>query len=285
VVDGDIYVFGGFYDPDLHASKRVDVYDPESDTWTRRADMPIAVTHLIPALDGRMVWFAGGFEGKNPGPTTDRVFKYDVDADAWTPGPPLPEARGAGALVRLDRSLHYFGGFASDRDSTPGEHWALDLDSPGSWRALAPLPDPRGHLGAIVHEGRIYAIGGQHRHDTKPVDVDSLHAYDPDQDRWTELARLPTPRSHFEAGTFVWNGRIVIAGGRDNTSGDPAMSHVSAYDPRTNRWSELPRLPNALLGPVMQVVGRRVVLSTGSLDGWNAPQAATYVIDTEKYFD
>src|SRR5688572_8362179 len=56
VVGGKLYVFGGFYDSDLHASPRVDVYDPEADAWQRLADMPVAVTHCNPAVDGNTVW-------------------------------------------------------------------------------------------------------------------------------------------------------------------------------------------------------------------------------------
>jgi hypothetical protein len=35
VVDGKMYLFGGFTD-DLGASNQVDVYDPATDSWTRK---------------------------------------------------------------------------------------------------------------------------------------------------------------------------------------------------------------------------------------------------------
>lgn len=89
VVSGKIYLFGGFTE-DLEASNQVDVYDPASDSWTRKKDMPTRLTHLNPAIDGKTIWFAGGFKGKHPGPVTAEVWKYDIVADTWTAGPSLP---------------------------------------------------------------------------------------------------------------------------------------------------------------------------------------------------
>src|ERR1700688_5270287 len=50
VVNGKIYLFGGFTE-DLEASNQVDVYDPASDSWTRKKDMPTRLTHLNPARE------------------------------------------------------------------------------------------------------------------------------------------------------------------------------------------------------------------------------------------
>ena len=93
VVVGDkLFLFGGF-DDQLGASNELDVYDPANDIWTRRKDMPTRVTHLNPAIDDQTIWFAGGFKGKHPGPVVAEVWKYDIAADTWTPGPPLPQPR------------------------------------------------------------------------------------------------------------------------------------------------------------------------------------------------
>jgi hypothetical protein len=96
IVDSKIYLFGGFTE-DLDASNQVDVYDPVSDSWTWKKDMPTRLTHLNPAVDGNTIWFAGGFKGKHPGPVTAEVWKYDIASDTWTAGPPLPERRAGGA--------------------------------------------------------------------------------------------------------------------------------------------------------------------------------------------
>jgi N-acetylneuraminic acid mutarotase len=287
VVDGRLYVFGGFASAALDASRRVDVYDPDADAWSRASDLPLEVTHVVPAVDGRRVWLAGGFEGEHPGTAGRRVIAYDAERDAWSDGPPLPAARAGGALVRRGRSLHYFGGFV-DRNATSGSHWSLDLDDPAAaWRERAPLPEPRGHAGAAVLGDRIFAIGGQFHHDEGRRDVDFVHVYDPGQDRWSAAAPLPTPRSHFDTATAVFGGRIAVFGGRSEWPrpfwarppplSDSALREVTLYDPERDAWSERPRLPMGLVSPTVAVVGDRVVLVGGSVHLAGFPQDDAYL--------
>lgn len=92
-----------------------------------KSEKPTAVTHINGSLDGSRVWFAGGFMGNHPGATRDAVWQYDAIANSWTEGIPLPQPRAGGGLQIIDGKLHYFGGFAADRDTTCGEHWKLSL--------------------------------------------------------------------------------------------------------------------------------------------------------------
>ena len=220
VVKGKIYMFGGFTD-DLQASNRVDVYDPTKDSWARLKDMPTGVTHLNPAQDGSTIWFAGGFKGRHPGPVTAEVWKYDSKSDTWSKGPQLPERRAGGGLAIVGRKLHYFGGYKVDRNTDSGDHWSLPLDGGTDWKREANLPDPRGHVSSAVLDGKIYALGGDHGHDITQIDVDSCHRFDPMTNKWSAIASLPDGRSHFESSTIVYKGRILVVGGRCNSSKPP----------------------------------------------------------------
>jgi len=280
VLGGRLYVFGGFTHHDgrtLRATPRVDVYDPERGAWSQAAEMPAAITHRNPAADGDSVWFAGGFAGDHPGPAVAEVWRYEIAADRWQPGPPLPAPRAGGALARLGRTLHYVGGFGPDRRTTHGDHWALDLDAPQGWAPRAPLPCSRGHLAGVPLGGRLHAVGGQHGHDGPHPDLACHHAYLPDEDRWLERATLPSPRSHFEPGAFVWRERIVIVGGRNNRAGQPTLADVSLYDPARDAWSEARPLPLALLAPVAAPLEGRLFVTMGSRDDWRHPQAQSWL--------
>jgi N-acetylneuraminic acid mutarotase len=287
-VDGKLYVFGGFNSTKLEATNTVEVYDPATDQWTPRADMPTVVTHANAAVDGDRVWLVGGFKGNHPAPVTDEVWEYDVPSDRWYRGPTLPEPRGGGALVRLGRRLHYFGGFSVDRHSTPGDHWVLELDGGTAWTPAAPLPAPRGQLAGAAVAGRIYAIGGQFGHDRPTEDVDLVHRYDPGTDSWEPIASLPFRRSHFEPGTFVANGRIVIVGGRSARQGPggrligafdrQTVDEVTAYDTDHNVWVALPPLPEGMLAPGAALLGEHLVVANGSVVASNRPQHATWRI-------
>lgn len=275
VVNGRLYVFGGFFNDHLQASSRVDVYDPFTNTWTRLADMPIAVTHINPAVVDGTIWFAGGFQGDHPGPAINDVWKYTVASDSWSAGPPLPELRGSGVLVLLDRNLHYFGGYKPDRNTVSSDHWVLSLDGGTNWTTAAPLPDARGHLSGVELRGKIYAIGGMHNHDINPIDLLRVDVYDPLTDSWMAAANLPVPRSHCEPGTFVSNDRIVIVGGRSNVTNQKTLADVTEYDPDTDTWTELPALPVGLRAPSAQTIGDLLIVAGGSLNGSKLPQTTT----------
>jgi N-acetylneuraminic acid mutarotase len=280
VIDGKMYLFGGFTD-DLGASLRVDVYDPAADTWTRKKDMIAGLTHLNPAIDGKSVWFAGGFKGKHPGPVTAEVWKYDIATDAWAEGPALPERRAGGGLVVLDRKLHYFGGYKSDRDTNSGDHWSLSLDGGKEWVKEAELPDPRGHVSATVLDGKIYALGGDHGHDKTQIDVASCHRYDPATKKWSEIASLPDGRSHFESSTLIRDGRILIVGGRCNSSKPPrnVVGDLLEYDPKADAWRVVGELPEKVLAPSAAIIGGRLVVIGGGLNNPRPLTATTWVTD------
>ena len=287
VVGGDLYRFSGFVE-ELRATRAVYRYRRSTKTWDRLADAPTPVTHCNAVVDGQDIWIAAGFVGDNPGTATSSVWKYDTRTDRWTPQVDLPERRAGGALVRLGRSLHYFGGFDADRDTVHGDHFVLNLDDPTQWATRAPLPEPRGHLaGAAVH-GLAYAIGGQLRHDTDPLDLPWVHAYDPRTDAWTQRASLPSGRSHDEQSVLVVDGKIVILGGRDTSKARNRffrrrnrhlpIDHVTVYDSATDGWWEAMRLPVALLGPSAHVMGDEVVLLGGSINGPFEPQSSFYAM-------
>jgi len=279
VVGSNLYLFSGFL-PRLKATRSVEAFDAGANRWRPVGEMPEGLTHANPAVvDDEVVWLAGGFKGDHPGPVTDEVWRYDAGSDKWSRGPSLPAPRGGGALVRLARRLHYIGGFAADRRTNSADHWVLELDGGTSWHRAAPLPEPRGQIGAAAVGGFIYVIGGQFGHDSSAVDVDLVHRYDPATDRWTKVASLPYPRSHFEPGTFGFNGRIVIVGGRSNVQKRETVAEVTMYDPAADVWLALPPLPEALLAPAAAVFGGRLVVANGSILNSATPQTTTRFID------
>ena len=275
IVNDRLYVFGGFGDRELTISPFVDSYDPITDSWARIGEMPLPVSHITPAVDGDTVWIAGGFAGNHPGPAVAAVWKYHVSANMWESGPALPEVRAGGALVRYGRTLHYFGGFKADRETTVSDHWTLAIDGGGAWQLAAPMPAPRGHMSAIVLQDSIYSIGGQTGHDKDPVDQPNVYRYSPATDVWEERAALPAPRSHFEASTFVMHDRIVIVGGRTNTVwGQGQLATMLLYEPEADLWIALPSLPYTRIGAIAQLFDQQITMTTGGLQ-WNNPQRTT----------
>jgi len=257
--NGKLYVFGGFFTNELQVTPRVDEYDLKTDSWRRLANLPIAVTHAGIAVDGQDVWLAGGFVGDHPGKAVVDVWIYNIELNKWRRGPALPEKRGGGAMVRLGRELHYFGGLKEDRKTDSAQHWTLSLDARTHWENSSPLPEPRNHLGGAVLEGKIYAIGGTRAY----KDLNWVHAYDPISKNWEQVASLSYGRSHFETSTFVFDDKIFIVGGRRISI--PRLYDIHAYDPKINQWRSMPALPQALQSPIAKVLGNQLLVANGGI--------------------
>ena len=73
------------------------------------------------------------------------------------------------------------------------------------------MPVPRNHFATVVHDGLIYAIGGQFTHGGcggGTPDTNLVHTFNPDTNIWTQKASLPAIQSHIEPSTFVYKGAI-----------------------------------------------------------------------------
>lgn len=281
VIDGRLYLFGGYESYPLVSSTRVDVYNPATNIWETeaapRGPMPFATSHMQAALDGTDVWFAGGFVGNHPGPLTNEVWRYDSVNDQWWQGPSLPVKRASGAMAVYNGRLHYISGLRDRQNDVP-THYVLDLRNPTIWTTLAPLPRPRNHFQAVVIGGKIYVVGGQVGHDDNPVDVAQVDVYDPATGTWAVRAKMPAPRSHFEPATLKMGARIVGLGGRANTLGQSAVGSVVQYHPPTNRWHTLGDLPVPLYESSAGFINDQLIVTAGGTN-WNVFQSNTWIAD------
>ncbi|UZO82526.1 malectin domain-containing carbohydrate-binding protein [Aquimarina sp. ERC-38] len=277
-VNGKLYTFSGFLD-NLKITNATEIFDPKTNTWSKGAPIPVSVTHAGKAVVGQDIWIIAGFIGNHPGTATDKVQIYNTQKDTWTEGPSLPNPRGSGAAAYFNEKIHFFGGLLPDRRTDVGEHYVLDINNlSAGWKAAAPLPNPRNHLSAATVNGKIYAIGGQYGHDGGVDDQNFLDEYDPVTNEWTRKANLPSDRSHFEPGTIVHNDKIIIVGGR---RGNFFYEDITEYNPASDQWNELCKLPAKLLAPNAEVFGNRLVIANGGKEGICCPLSTTQWIEVE----
>lgn len=271
MVGGKLYIFGG-YSGNYIPSFKAHVFDPATG-WNSLADTPRGLAQAGIDSDGVNIYLVGGYSVKydaNNNPdgqifAITNAWRYSVAGNSYEPLPSLPEARGAGSLAYLEGRLHYFGGATLGRTGSP-KHWYLTLDDlAAGWQSAAPLPAARDHMGSAVLNGKIYAVGGQNAYNN-PSDpeksLSAVHAWDPAHPEawnaassaaWTEAAGLFTRiggtvygRSHITSSTVVWNGKLLVMGGEYSSrpSGEE-IAHVTIYDPLTNSWTEVNKLPKA----------------------------------------
>ena len=280
VLDGRLYLFGG-YTEGVTSSKLSNVFDPRDGSWTRIQDLPSAITHMNMVLDGRTVWFAGGYKDGYKGHTIAEVWSYDIDADRFTAAPLLPEPRGGGGLALVGRRLHYMGGVEADRDTDSPDHWVLNLDAwargSAEWTHAAPMPEPRNQFSCVTFDGKIYAIGGQFHHDSEQLDQARVDIYDPATDTWSSGPPLPKGHSHAEGATFVHDGRIYMAGGHTTKPGESKQvdADILALSPG-GAWELAGTLPMPLSSPAAAIIDGRFYVAGGS-PGRSAVQADMWV--------
>jgi len=264
-VNGKLYVFGGYTDSNYLPSTRVYCYDPTTNSWSRKTDMPVGTTHTGTAVDGQYVYFAGGYPPDASHQfqifATTAVWRYDTINDSWKAMPALPQGRGGGNMAIVGQVLHYFSG-ADIQRADRNDHWALDLNNlAAGWVTEAPIPTPRNHVGAGALDGKVYAIGGAKNQDAAETALSTVEAYDPTTNAWTTLASLPTPRALIMSGVDVFANRVIVGGGE--TAYNVPTSQITAYDPTTNTWTQLAPIPQKRTSGILKDLGDSLIFTTG----------------------
>ena len=266
-LDGLIYVVGGFERPgswmirQSSISTKVEAYDPATNRWSSKPDLPVGLHHAgAAALDGAL-YVVGGFTGSddtiwNP---SDRVFRFDPSGDTWVERVPLPTARGGLAVTTLQGKLFAVSGYDGQENPAAVEVYDPALDQ---WAAVAPLPTPRDHLTAVAIGETLYAIGGRVRLNYRE-NLSTVEAYDAESNQWVLKAGMPTPRSGIAAG--VINGWVYVFGGE---SGEGTFHQNERYSAQLNRWQTMAPMPTARHGlGAAAVDGYLYVLSGGPRPG------------------
>ena len=79
---------GEGYDPFL---RRMDVYDPAQDTWSRLPDLPFtSYMNESAEVGGKLYIYGGTFTASGQDEDKRRIFVYDSATRTWTDGPRLP---------------------------------------------------------------------------------------------------------------------------------------------------------------------------------------------------
>jgi hypothetical protein len=156
MVDGKIYVIGG-YSIETHSSLNVfEVYDPETDTWTTKTPPPLEVLGSTSAVVDNKIFILGK-ELLDPVRYLAgyRVQVYDPAADSWSirssaPTIPFSCAVATTGLNALKR-IYFFDETSNDVYDPSNDSWSVGA-SALTHRAVA---------GAVVVDELIYVIGGR----------------------------------------------------------------------------------------------------------------------------
>ena len=236
-VDGIIYAIGG-WDGGRDRST-VEAYDPATDTWTTKGDMPtIRTTPTASVVDG-IIYVIGGQFGIGDIEVLSAVEAYDPATDTWTTKADMPTARYSHAACVIDGRIYVSGGKTEwgSLDRVP----TVEVYDPATdtWTQASDMPMARSGHSASAVDGKIYILGGMN------IDIEQFEAgeitldeaielfsiadvYDPATDTWTTAANFIRSRDRHTAA--VVDGKIYTIGGA-RTSETIVTSHVDEYAP------------------------------------------------------
>src|SRR5712691_5734838 len=177
VVNGKIYVIGGAStvpgatNPSIHPTiahrvlGTVEEYDPESNTWRARANMPTPRNHTAAGVVNGKIYVIGGRIGAAfVGASTNlaAVEAYDPATDTWSgPLAKMPTARsGLDVGVYNGRIIIAGGEFQNAVEQTAYRVVEAYDPAANSWAVLPPMALARHGVAGGVIGKRFYAISG-----------------------------------------------------------------------------------------------------------------------------
>lgn len=256
VVNGTIYVFGGYNSKDeflqnWKMADRVEAYDPLTDTWARKKEMPISRIYFGLGVVAGKIYLIGGTTGLGDGQEQrmDRVDIYDPATDTWAKGPKMPTRRDPGGVAVVSTRIYVIGGEGWPLPQQLGEGEFLgtieEYDPINrQWRKKKDMLEPKNWFSNVVVEGAIYLIGGYTR-EGGFREVETVNVYHPRTETWREISALPNPLDTFDAATV--SGKIYVLGslgadGQFSTNVlvyDTGFRAVEAIGKLPIRWGEL----------------------------------------------
>ena len=241
-INGDVYAFGGQLggNESQGNQKRVDRYDPETNSWTRVADMPTARGHITAstfAIAGRIIVGGGTNNGNIP---SKDMAAYDPSSNRWTVLTGLPSGRKTPVMGAINGKLVSATGYNGTGTRTVWVSTTIpDLDGDPEPPPPPPPPDeepPPPATGAYLQQDGVVTIEAENHHQavarsskawqtvTPAGAVGSAVAALPDTDALYEppgaLTQAPELRYriHFtQAGTYRLALRILPRDDDDNS--------------------------------------------------------------------
>jgi N-acetylneuraminic acid mutarotase len=253
-INGIIYVAGGF---NGHETASLRAYNPQTNAWTSRADMPAGRYQSDGAgvINGQL-YVVGGWDNSYSWLPHSDLFVYDPASNTWSSRTSMPILSGSGTCGVINGKLYV----VTPSDGYSGFYNFLHVYDPAtnSWSSLASSPRPLENATAGVIDGKLYVAGGY----DGSTWSNTLDIYDPATNSWTTGAPMPTA-GFGSAGSSVIDGKLYVVGG-SNDGGSVATTLI--YDPSTDTWTTDTPMPTARSGLVAAVV-QGVLYAIGGANG------------------
>ncbi len=201
-INGKIYVPGGL-NADANPTKTLFVYNPGTNTWVKKAAMPVA------SYGGAAVVINGKLYVVTPSGNTTYLHRYDPATNTWTARAPGPQGHYYPVAGVINGKLYVAGTMLGNE--SPSSLVSMYDPATNTWTPKTGMPEDQIGAGGQVLGGKLYAVGGFDELNILPRAV--TYAYDPVTNSWAEKAHMLTSRGFLSAAAA--NGVLYVIGGLD----------------------------------------------------------------------
>lgn len=224
-----IYAIGGNRNASSQPNTTVESYDPNTNSWTSRANMPTGRHGMAAAtgINGKIYVF-GGHNGNQ---ALNKVEVYDPINNTWASLPNMLNVRYLLAAASHSNGKIYLFGGADAGGSAVDTVYEFN-PATGLWATKASMPGPRSALAAVAgDDGKIYVTGG----DFGNAPTKNLYVYDPVANQWSSKADMPTGLTRHASASGA-DGKIYVMGS-DIVQGGTGVAH--AYTIGSDSWANV----------------------------------------------
>lgn len=215
-------------------------------------------THLKLECEEEEILIIGGYTGSH---RTNSVSALNIESYCWTSLSALPQELAWFGTAVLRGKIYVAGGDPGSRRARNSSHeYDINVDK---WCNGPRMSTGRCNFNAAVMDNLIVAVGGCAR----SVDLQSVEALDPRQDRWMSLPAMAASRSSHVVVNF--GGLLYAIGGYGGKDSPEYLNTVEVYDPRANRWYSGTSLSTARSRAGGIVVGDQIIIAGGFSGRYN----------------
>ncbi|MFB3889828.1 MAG: Kelch repeat-containing protein [Candidatus Bathyarchaeia archaeon] len=216
VYQNKVYTFGGQV-LDVNGKRIVidvtEVYDPATDTWTRKAPLPRPAEDFGAAVIGDRIYVIG-----------TQTDVYDPATDSWSAKAPIPKAIAHSAYAVLDDEVYVISGNFHGND--PSLYEPINLNQiynsqRDEWRTGASIPTSVASAAGVATVGAaapkaVYVVGGLvvslNEAGGYVFNPQSLvQVYFPENNSWSLGASMPTAR--YSLSAVAVDDAVYVLGG------------------------------------------------------------------------
>jgi N-acetylneuraminic acid mutarotase len=212
--------------------KMVQAYNVATNTWTRKASLPVPLywTNGAGVINGK-IYVSGGSSAN--GHYRPDLYVYDPATNAWTRKHDMPIMSYRGVTGVMNNRLYVLTGCAN-ASCTPYTSMAFYRYDPSTdqWTRLANPHYAHDWSAGGVMGGRFY-VADSH-----------VEMYDPATNQWTTRASMP--QACYAGAGVAWGSRLYVMGGFQGMMGGGMMGRTtSVYNSSTNGWGTMTPMPTA----------------------------------------